>query len=306
MGRPAYRPRGFPACGSREPPRMFDGFSLDMVDVGEATLRVRHGGAGPAVLLLHGHPRTHTTWHRVAPLLARTHTVVCPDLRGYGQSSKPPTKADHEQASKRAMARDAVRLMGALGHERFAVVGHDRGAYAALRTALDHPGAVERLAVLDAVPIVEALERCDARFASLVVALVLPRAARRSRPSVSSAPIPRPGTARRPSRWGQKLRRLPRGDQRSRDGARDVRGLPRGARHRPCARRGRSRRRQARDVPDAHALVGARRHGAAVRRSARDLAILGRRLRGGSIDSGHHMAEEAPDELAARLLQFLP
>jgi haloacetate dehalogenase len=144
---------------------MFDGFALDRIDLGEVVIRVRHGGSGPPVLLLHGHPRTHTTWHRVAPLLARDFTVVCPDLRGYGESSKPPDEPDHGQASKRAMARDAVGLMRALGHERFAVVGHDRGAYAALRTALDHPEAVTQLAVLDAVPIGEALARTNARFA---------------------------------------------------------------------------------------------------------------------------------------------
>ena len=92
--------------------------------------------------------------------------MVCPDLRGYGESSKPATTADHEPYSKRAMARDVLALMRALGHERFAVVGHDRGAYVALRTALDHPAAVERLAVLDAVPIAEALARCDAGFAA--------------------------------------------------------------------------------------------------------------------------------------------
>ena len=73
---------------------MFDGFALDHVDTGEAVLRVRHGGSGPPLLLLHGHPRTHTTWHRVAPLLAGAHTVVCPDLRGYGKSAKPPTTRD--------------------------------------------------------------------------------------------------------------------------------------------------------------------------------------------------------------------
>jgi haloacetate dehalogenase len=145
---------------------MFDGFTLDRVDTGDAVLRVRHGGAGPAVLLLHGHPRTHVTWHRVAPLLARSHTVVCPDLRGYGESSKPPTSPDHRPYSKRTMAGDCLALMAALGHERFAVVGHDRGAYVALRTAMDHPAAVTALAVLDAVPIGEALARCDARFAA--------------------------------------------------------------------------------------------------------------------------------------------
>src|SRR4051794_5384036 len=127
----------------------FDGFALETIDVGEARLRVRHGGSGPALLLLHGHPRTHTTWHRVAPRLAATHTVVCPDLRGYGRSQGPPSRPDHAPHSKRAMARDAVALMRALGHERFAVAGHDRGAYVALRTALDHPGAVSALAVMD-------------------------------------------------------------------------------------------------------------------------------------------------------------
>src|SRR3954468_11397344 len=144
---------------------MFDGFSLAHVDTGEAVLRVRHGGSGPPVLLLHRHPRTHTTWHRVAPLLARRRTVVCPDLRGYGESSKPPTTPDHEPYSKRAMARDAVALMRALGHERFAVVGHDRGACVAFRTAMDHPESITALAVLDSIPIVEILDRCDARFA---------------------------------------------------------------------------------------------------------------------------------------------
>jgi haloacetate dehalogenase len=145
---------------------VFDGFRLARMDLGEVTLRVRYGGRGPAVLLLHGHPRTHATWHRVAPLLAGRHTVVCPDLRGYGRSSKPPTDADHTPYAKRAMARDCVRLMDALGHPRFAVVGHDRGAYVAQRAALDHPDLVTRLAVLDGVPIGEALDRADARFAA--------------------------------------------------------------------------------------------------------------------------------------------
>ena len=146
---------------------MFEGFTLEMIDVGDATLRVRHGGSGPPLLLLHGHPRTHVTWHRVAPLLANDHTVVCPDLRGYGQSSKPPTTADHAPYSKRAMAADCIALMRALGHDAFAVAGHDRGCYVAARTALDHPDAVTHLGVLEGIPILEALERCDARFAAL-------------------------------------------------------------------------------------------------------------------------------------------
>jgi len=144
---------------------VFDGFALERIDVGEAELRVRHGGSGPPLVLIHGHPRTHATWHRVAPLLARSHTVVCPDLRGYGESSKPPTTADHEPYSKRAMARDVARLMEVLGHERFAAAGHDRGCYVALRLALDFPERLDRLVVADGIPIGEALARCDARFA---------------------------------------------------------------------------------------------------------------------------------------------
>jgi haloacetate dehalogenase len=145
---------------------LFEGFALKQVDVGEATLRVRHGGSGPAILLLHGHPRTHTTWHRVAPLLAASFTVVCPDLRGYGGSSHPPELPDHATYSKRAMAADAVELMRRLGHDRFAVVGHDRGAYVATRLALDHPERVTHAVIMDGLPIVERLERCDAKFAS--------------------------------------------------------------------------------------------------------------------------------------------
>ena len=145
---------------------MFEGFVLEDVDVGAVTLRVRHGGRGPAILLLHGHPRTHATWHRVAPLLADTFTVVCPDLRGYGRSSKPATTPDHAPYSKRAMGQDCAELMHRLGHERFAVVGHDRGGYVAHRLAVDHHARVSQLVVMDAVPIGEALARCDATFAA--------------------------------------------------------------------------------------------------------------------------------------------
>lgn len=146
---------------------MFDGFVVDEVDVAGIRLRVRHGGSGPAVVLLHGHPRTHTTWHAVAPRLVEAgFSVVCPDLRGYGGSAKPVTDVDHAPFSKRAMAGDVVGLMELLGHQRFAVVGHDRGSYVAYRAALDHPGRVSRLAVLDSVPVIEALERCGAEFAA--------------------------------------------------------------------------------------------------------------------------------------------
>jgi haloacetate dehalogenase len=144
---------------------MFEGFSLERFDVGEAEIRARIGGDGPPVVLLHGHPRTHATWHRVAPLLAERFTVVCPDLRGYGESVGPPSTPDHEPYSKRAMARDVHRLMVELGSPRFAIVGHDRGAYVAFRLALDRPDACSHLVIMDAVPIADALDLCDARFA---------------------------------------------------------------------------------------------------------------------------------------------
>jgi haloacetate dehalogenase len=146
---------------------MFDGFALETIDLSEASLRVRHGGSGPPVLLLHGHPRTHTTWHKVAPLLASSFTVVCPDLRGFGMSSKPQDTPDHRNSSKREKARDCIELMQRLGHDRFAIVGHDRGAYTAFRTALDHPEVISKLVVMDAVPILEALERSNEKFARL-------------------------------------------------------------------------------------------------------------------------------------------
>jgi haloacetate dehalogenase len=146
---------------------MFEGFDMDFIELSDATLRVRHGGVGEPLLLLHGHPRTHTTWHRVAPLLATKFRVVCPDLRGFGQSSHPPGLPDHAGSSKRAKARDCLELMGRLGFNRFHVAGHDRGSYTAFRLAMDHPQAVRRLAVLDGVPILEALERCTEKFARL-------------------------------------------------------------------------------------------------------------------------------------------
>lgn len=144
---------------------MFPNFQCSSIDTGEATIRVRHGGSGPPLLLIHGHPRTHVTWDRVATRLARHYTIVCPDLRGYGESSKPPTTPDHEPYSKRAMARDCVSVMQQLGHDRFAVAGHDRGGYVAQRLALDVPDQVTRLALMDVVPIGEALARCGATFA---------------------------------------------------------------------------------------------------------------------------------------------
>jgi haloacetate dehalogenase len=284
---------------------VFDGFDLERVDVGEAVLRVRHGGSGPAVLLLHGHPRTHTTWHRVAPLLADTHTVVCPDSRGYGESSKPKTTDDHEPYSKRAMARDCVALMRSLGHERFAVVGHDRGAYVALRCALDHPASVTALAVLDAVPIGEALARAGANFASAWWHWFFFGQTEKPAERVISAD---------PEAWYRPNRELM-GEENYADYLRAIH-----------------------DPEVVHAMMEDYRAGLGIDRAHDDAdRAAGRRvqcpslvlwatrddmeelygdpldvwgawaddLRGGPVESGHHIAEEAPEALVAELLPFL-
>ena len=144
---------------------MFDGFEALTVDVGETTIFLRRKGKGRPLLLLHGFPQTHVMWHRVAPALAEEFAVICPDLRGYGASGKPPSTEDHAPYAKSAMALDMAKLMEAQGFKRFAVVGHDRGGRVAYRMALDHPDQVDRLAVLDIIPTGEALRRADARLA---------------------------------------------------------------------------------------------------------------------------------------------
>jgi haloacetate dehalogenase len=127
-------------------------FERHDVEVGGTRIRAAVGGDGPPVLLLHGYPQSHVMWHRVAPELAEQHTVVLTDLRGYGDSSRPASVPDHASYSKRAMAADQVALMRQLGLEKFALVGHDRGARVAHRLCLDHPEAVSRVALLDIVP----------------------------------------------------------------------------------------------------------------------------------------------------------
>lgn len=144
---------------------MFDGFDVAEVGVGATRLFVRRGGAGPPLLLLHGFPETHLMWREVAPRLARSFSVVCADLPGYGDSGCPPSAPDHAPYAKRAMAETLAAAMAELGHDRFAVAGHDRGGRVAYRMALDHPQRVRRLAVLDVVPTGEAWDRADDRFA---------------------------------------------------------------------------------------------------------------------------------------------
>jgi haloacetate dehalogenase len=144
---------------------MFSGFCTSDITTEGAVIFARWSGTGPPVLLLHGFPQTHAMWHAVAPLLAQRFTVVCADLRGYGRSGCPPSRPDHAPYAKRALATDMVGVMQQLGFERFAVVGHDRGARVAYRMALDHPQRIVALAVLDVVPIEEAWRRADARLA---------------------------------------------------------------------------------------------------------------------------------------------
>jgi haloacetate dehalogenase len=141
---------------------LFPGFTEHVVETENGRAFARAGGDGPPVILLHGFPQTHACWHKVAPALAETHRVVCLDLRGYGRSAAPPGDPGHETYSKRAMGRDVAAVMRVLGHERFAVVGHDRGARVGYRLALDRPDCVHRLALLDILPTFEVWRKIEA------------------------------------------------------------------------------------------------------------------------------------------------
>jgi haloacetate dehalogenase len=143
----------------------FKGFTLTTVEVPGGSIRLRHGGSGPPLLLLHGNPQTHCIWHRVAPAMARRFTVICPDLRGYGEALKPPATPDHAPYAKREMAKDMIAVMDHFGHARFRLAGHDRGGRVAHRLAIDFPDRVERLATLDIIPTIEHFERSDMDFA---------------------------------------------------------------------------------------------------------------------------------------------
>ena len=257
------------------------------------------------MLLLHGHPRTHATWHRAAPILADGFTVVCPDLRGYGESSKPETTEDHTPYSKRAMAADCAGLMRRLGHERYAVVGHDRGAYVAHRLAVDDAPAVTHLVVMDAIPIGEALARVNAEFAlSWWHWFFFGQTAKPAERVISSAP----------DAWYKIDRRFM-----SDEAYADL-------------------RRALHDPDVVHAMLEDYRAGLGVDRVNDDAdRAAGRRVtcptlvvwatrddmeelygnpvavwrdwatdvRGLALDSGHHMAEEVPEELAAAVAAFV-
>jgi haloacetate dehalogenase len=240
-------------------------------------------------------------------MLTDHHTVVCPDLRGYGGSVGPPSTPDHAPYSKRAMARDIVQLMRSLGHSRFAVAGHDRGAYVASRLALDHPEACSHVVVMDAVPIVEALERCDARFALLWYHwFFFGQDEPRAENAINADPDAWYSTAGKAKSMGEEAYE---------DFARAI--------HDPAVVHTM--------LEDYRAGLGIdRRHDEEDRRAGRriecptllvwalqdDLEKLygdplaiwkswASDLRGQAIDCGHHMAEEAPEELASILLEHL-
>ena len=144
---------------------MLAGFASLMVERDGVALQVRHGGEGPPLLLLHGHPQTQAMWHRVAPELARHFHVVAMDLRGYGDSDRPAAGDGSRAYAKREMARDAIQVMQAIGHSRFQLLAHDRGARVAHRLALDHPAAVERLLLLDIAPTLAMYRHTSEEFA---------------------------------------------------------------------------------------------------------------------------------------------
>ena len=282
-------------------------------------LHVRTAGSGTPVVLLHGYPQSGLCWHRVAPALAERHTVVVPDLRGYGRSSTPPDDDEHTVYSKRRMAADVVAVMSALGHERFAVVGHDRGGRVAYRTALDHPERVERLCTLDIVPTIEQFEilassRRDAVFGFhwyfLAVAAPVARGADRRRaaavPGAGHGQVVRHGAGRGGDHGrgdGHVRRRLhPCGDRRI------VRRLP-GRGH----VRQRPRRRRSNGRAD-HRLSGPRAVGRSTqrRRPTRPSSATWRRwtatdqpVTGRPMPCGHFIPEEQPEMCTEELLAFL-
>ena len=146
---------------------MLETFVPMQIKTSEATIHAAKGGAGYPLLMLHGYPQTHVMWHKIAPRLAETFTVVLADLRGYGDSSKPQGEPDHANYSKRAMAQDMVEVMAQLGYDEFYVVGHDRGARVTHRMALDHPQRVKKAAVLDIAPTYKMYMTADKQFATV-------------------------------------------------------------------------------------------------------------------------------------------
>jgi haloacetate dehalogenase len=145
---------------------MFADFEQKFIETSGARINVLKGGSGFPVLLLHGYPQTHVMWHKIAPLLAQEFTVIATDMRGYGDSAKPKGNEDHSNYSKRTMARDQVEVMSQLGYEEFYLVGHNRGARVSYRLTLDYPQKVKKLAVMDIIPTYRMYANTDKDFAT--------------------------------------------------------------------------------------------------------------------------------------------
>jgi pimeloyl-ACP methyl ester carboxylesterase len=284
--RPRRRVKTEDAEMSQSPPDLFPGFESRFVETGDARLFARIGGSGPPLLLVHGFPQTHVEWGRIAGPLAERFTVVAPDLRGYGASDAPASQRG-EGYAKRVMARDAVALMRALGFDRFRLAGHDRGGRVAYRLALDHPQAVEALAVLDIVPTAEMWAGMDAARALQVYHWSF---------LAQPAPLPERLLERDHGAWldhtlaswtaaksldcfePAALAHYRAFFAAARAHPRLLRGLSRRRDARPRRRRGRSRRRPE-DRRAAAGAVGGGRHSGRGRLAARRLAALGERRR---------------------------
>ena len=288
---------------------LFPGFTTHRLTTSGAMIHCVVGGSGPPLLLLHGYPQTHAIWHRVAPQLAERFTVVCSDLRGYGDSSKPEGGPKHIAYSKRAMAQDQVEAMQALGFTRFRLVGHDRGGRVAHRLCLDHPRAVERVAVLDISPTRAMYDGTDMAFATayyhwffLIQPFDLPER------MIGADPIYY--LRRKLGGWGSDLSHF------------DARAL---AEYERCFRdpatihatcedyRAAATIDLEHDADDAHARVdcpllalwGERGVVHHLFDPIADWKKVARDVRGRALPSGHYLAEEVPDATLAELLAFL-
>lgn len=291
---------------------MLEGFQSQTVATGAGRLHVRRAGAGLPLLLLHGYPQTHVMWHRVAPALARHYDVIVPDLPGYGQSEGPAFAPDHSAHSKRATATAMVELMASLGHERFLLAGHDRGARVAYRLALDHPARVIRLACLDIIPTGVVWDRADARFAIKTFHWGF---------LAQPAPFPETMIAAAPDvfidycidKWAGYPERI---EAPAREAYRQAFRRP-GVIAASCedyragatldAELDRADARAGRKIACPLLLLWGKlsfgNNVDGILELWRDYAID---LRGAALDSGHFVAEEAPDDVIARLKEFLP
>ena len=293
---------------------LYPGYASHWIDTSVGNIFARAGGSGPPLLLLHGYAQTNVMWHGVAPDARRAlhprHRRPA-RLRLVGRAAR---RKDHAPYTKRAMAAAMVEVMEALGHARFALAGHDRGGRVAYRLALDHPGRLEQLAMLDIVPTCAMWHDMDARLALSHLALDLPGAAgavardadRQATRSTSGTGRPRPAPRRRTSSAfdPRALAHYHAFFQDPTPHPCDLRGLPRRPHHRSRARRGRPRRGQEDRLPGAGA-VGRDGHSERDQEPARHLARMGEATCAAlPIDCGHYLPEENPQATAEALVDF--